>query len=276
MQTRYSHEEMHSVGIGPGSPNSWDEYSNISPDFKELLQTMYTPAAYKGLHYNSNTFKHLYTLTGLPFKHLEIFKLDGKKIVPLISELCRAPYRPIHLCAQITIRNNHRGALQNITARRTDDISPFVNMGFACESIVTYADEPGPREGPARLAHLHGNDPRFRRTMLKGFFPYLCNLSVALGEIMFFFTYAQTGRLALVTAPDYEREKAITFMREHGVMQLFDKVCAQCGKTGDDLYKCKCRGVRYCCIECSKAHWPMHKDTCEWRRAQRSAEADAE
>ena len=259
MQTRYSHEELHNVGIGPGSPDSWDEYSCISPNFKELLKTMYTPAAYKGLHYNASTFKHLFKLTGLSFESLEIFKLDGTKFVPLISELHRAPYRSIHLGGQMTARNNHRGALQNIIARRTDDISPFVNMGFACESIVTYAD-----------------DPCERRTMLRGFFSYLCNLSVALNEIMFFFTYAQTGRLALVTAPDYEREKAIAFVRERGVMQFFDKVCAQCGKTGNDLFKCPCRAVRYCCAVCSSVHWPMHKETCDWRRAQRFAEAGAE
>jgi hypothetical protein len=84
---------------------------------------------------------------------------------------------------------------------------------------------------------------------------------------MFFFTCSHTDRIALVTAPDSEREAAIAFVRAHGVMQFFDKVCACCGKTGNDLFKCPCKAVRYCCSECQRTQWPLHKTVCALHRA---------
>ena len=128
------------------------------------------------------------------------------------------------------------------------------------------------RAGPPRLMNSGGADPRLKRIVLKGFFPYLCNHSAILEELMFFFSNAATGRLALVTGPAHERMALMTFVRKHGVMQFFDKVCAQCGKTGD-LDKCPCRAVRYCCVECFRAHWPAHREACEWKKGKGVVEA---
>lgn len=262
--SNYTHEEMHNVGLGPGSPNSWDEYVHINPFMRDLLETMYTPAAYKALHYHPSTFKHIYRLPGMSFEDLEIFKFRNHEFIPLLSHLDRTPYLPIFDAGRVMIRTNHRNVLHFLMARHTEDINVFVNMGIACESHTEWSSEPGERQGPPRLLNVGGADPRFRRIMLKGYFPYFSNLSAALGEIMFFFTYAPTGRLALVTAPADGRRAAIDFIREKGVMQFFDKVCAQCGKTGE-LDKCPCKAVRYCCVECHRAHWPLHRDVCEWR-----------
>jgi len=269
--TGYTHEEMHSVGIGPGSPNSWEEYAFINPVMRELLETMYTPTAYKALHYDPNTFKCIYQLPGMSFNDLQIFGFKNNNFTPKTSTTDRSPYLPIFDAGRQMVKTNHRNVLKSLIARNTEDMSVFVNMGFACESHTEWTSEPGERKGPPRLMNCGGADPRFRRIVLKGFFPYFNNLSVALGEVMFFFTYAATGRLALVTAPDDEREAAVTFIREHGVMQFFDKVCAQCGKTGD-LHKCPCKAVRYCCSECHRAHWPLHKEVCEWWVRRSAAE----
>ena len=256
------------MGIGPGSPDaSWASYAHIDPVFREMLETLYTPAAFKALHYYPETFKRLFELPGMAFERLDIFrKTDDGSFIPLISDADRAPYLPIFDCARPLVRSNHRAMLQNLIARRTDDIGVFVNMGLACESSLEWLDEDEPQMttqtfGPA-------DHPRLKRRVLRGFFPYLSNHSVALSEIMFFFTNAETDRLALVTAPDDEREAAIAFIRARGVMQGFIKVCAQCGKTGHkDLLKCSCcRAVRYCCAECQHRHWPLHKEACELRR----------
>ena len=265
----YSHEEMHNVGIGPGSPNSWEEYAFISPVMRELLDTVYTPAAYKSLHYHPNTFKLIYELPGMTFDQLKIFKQENKSFIPKLCNNDRIPYLPIFNAGKQLIKTNHRNILQSLIARNTEDVSVFVNMGFACESFMEWTTEPGERKGPPRLMNCGGADPRLRRIILKGYFPYFSNLSIALGEIMFFFTYAPTGRLALVTAPDDEREAAIDFIRKNGVMQHFDKICAQCGKTGE-FGKCPCKAVRYCCDECHRAHWPLHREVCEWWAGKQS------
>ena len=262
----YTYEEMHNVGIGPGSPNSWEQYTRINPVFREALETLYTPAAYKALHYHPSTFKRLLELPGTPSDRIKIFRMDlSGDFVQKISEADRSPYIPIIERARVTMKANHRNILLSLINGRTDDVSIFVNMGFACESAIEWADEPGERAGPPRMMSIGGADPRFRRNVLKGFFPYFSNLSVKLDEIMFFFTHAETDRPALVTGPSSERQAVIGFIRKHGVMQFFDKVCTQCGKTGNDLYKCPCKAVRYCCQECYHAHWPAHKQVCEWR-----------
>lgn len=240
----YAYEEMHDVGIGPGSPDGWSEYAGIAPSFRRVLETFYTPAAYKALHYSPSTFKRIYELPGMQFDALEIFKLEkNSTFKPLTSERSRAPYAIIFAAARQMVRSNHRNILRNLIERRTDDVSPFINMGFACESRGA--------EGAI---------------VVKGFFPYFSNSSAALGEIMFFFTCARTDRLALVTAPSDERQRATDFIRAHGVMHFFDRICAQCGLAASDLFKCPCRAVRYCCTDCHHAHWPRHKAVCEWRR----------
>ena len=49
-------------------------------------------------------------------------------------------------------------------------------------------------------------------------------------------------------------------------------VCANCGKTGSDTVKLKdctaCRLVKYCCVDCQKAHRKRHKKACKQRVAE--------
>lgn len=240
--------------IGAGSPDTWSEYDRIEPNFREVIEKLYTPKAYKALHYHPNTFKRIFELPGMTFDKLEIFKLEDKNFALKTSESSRSPYLIIFETARHMIKSIHRSMLQNIVARQVDDVSIFVNMSFACETSIEWTPEPIGRSMSGTF---------FKQTTLKGFFPYFSNLSADLDEIMFFFTYANTDRIVLVTAPNHERKMAIEFVRKQGVMQFFDKVCAQCGKTGN-LDKCPCKAVRYCCTECHRAHWPLHKVDCEW------------
>jgi hypothetical protein len=47
------------------------------------------------------------------------------------------------------------------------------------------------------------------------------------------------------------------------------KVCEICARTAEEVGKeklhiCgKCRNVRYCSVECQRAHWPIHKPVCK-------------
>ena len=51
-----------------------------------------------------------------------------------------------------------------------------------------------------------------------------------------------------------------------------DEVCANCGKTGSDTVKLKdctaCRLVKYCGVDCQKAHRKQHKKACKQRAAE--------
>ena len=48
-----------------------------------------------------------------------------------------------------------------------------------------------------------------------------------------------------------------------------DEVCAACGKGGDDLKRCTaCKLVKYCCVDCQRAHRPKHKKECRRRAAE--------
>ena len=51
-----------------------------------------------------------------------------------------------------------------------------------------------------------------------------------------------------------------------------DTVCANCGKTGSDTVKLKdctaCRLVKYCGVDCQKAHRKQHKKACKQRAAE--------
>lgn len=241
----YAYEEMHDMGIGPGSADAWSGYAMISPSFRRMVEPLFTPSAFKALHYNPATFKRIYELPGMAFHMLEIFKFENGIFIPPSS---RAPYHIVFNAARQMVRMNHRNILRNIIERRTDDISPFVNMGFVFESRFGWWGEEADRQ-----------------MLYKGFFPYFSNSSVSLAEIMFFFIHAETDRLVLVTAPTSERRRATDFIRAHGAMHFFDKVCAQCGLTGSDMYKCPCKAVRYCSTECQHAHWPLHSEMCELR-----------
>ncbi|EJK61691.1 hypothetical protein THAOC_17774, partial [Thalassiosira oceanica] len=51
-----------------------------------------------------------------------------------------------------------------------------------------------------------------------------------------------------------------------------DEVCANCGKQGSDTVKLKnctaCRLVRYCVVDCQRAHRKQHKKACKRRAAE--------
>ena len=51
-----------------------------------------------------------------------------------------------------------------------------------------------------------------------------------------------------------------------------DEICANCGKTGNDTVKPKdctaCRLVKYCGVDCQKAHRKQHKKACKQRAAE--------
>ncbi|EJK76013.1 hypothetical protein THAOC_02243 [Thalassiosira oceanica] len=51
-----------------------------------------------------------------------------------------------------------------------------------------------------------------------------------------------------------------------------DEACANCGKHGSDTVKLKsctaCRLVKYCCVDCQKAHRKLHKKACKQRAAE--------
>ena len=51
-----------------------------------------------------------------------------------------------------------------------------------------------------------------------------------------------------------------------------DEACANCGKTGSDTVKLKnctsCRLVKYCGVDCQKAHHKKHKKPCKQRAAE--------
>ena len=51
-----------------------------------------------------------------------------------------------------------------------------------------------------------------------------------------------------------------------------DEACANCGKQGSDVVKLKnctaCRLVKYCGVDCQKAHRKQHKKACKQRAAE--------
>ena len=51
-----------------------------------------------------------------------------------------------------------------------------------------------------------------------------------------------------------------------------DEACANCGKTGGDTVKLKdctaCRLVKYCGVDCQRAHRKQHKKACKKRAAE--------
>ena len=51
-----------------------------------------------------------------------------------------------------------------------------------------------------------------------------------------------------------------------------DEICANCGKTGSDTVKLRnctaCRLVRYCSVDCQRAHRRQHKGACKKRAAE--------
>ncbi|EJK53443.1 hypothetical protein THAOC_27126, partial [Thalassiosira oceanica] len=56
------------------------------------------------------------------------------------------------------------------------------------------------------------------------------------------------------------------------VLDDCDDICANCGKTGSVTVKLKnctaCRLVKYCSVDCQRAHRKQHKKACKQRAAE--------
>ena len=253
--------DLQAIGLGPDCPTAWDGYPDIPVEYREHLGATITPGACLRLHYLPDTFAEVFGLISARFEKIPIFRKDGVIFTGLESKPSRSPYRSITDAVKDMLKSNHEWMERNIEIGNTKDISHFLNMSFIFE-VKLFLDEAEPI-GPPRYESFTDSAGRtVRRSVVTGFFPYISNRSDTLGEIMFFFHHAKLKRIALITAPIGERADAVNFIRAHGTLHTFDKLCAMCGKTGD-LRKCEgCKSVRYCSKECQVAHWSEHKREC--------------
>ena len=250
--------DFHGIGLGADSPDSWYEYPMLTRDYQEYMSAIVTPSAYLKLYYQTDTFEKIFSFITQKFESLPIFRKDGWVFTELEAKRLRSPYRPIADVARKMLKSSKEWMERNLEEGNTRDISHFINMSFVFESKLLLSDE----EEGTRMEELSAAAGlRVERSVLNGFYPYFSNRSEALGEIMFIFHHFKLKRLALVTVPIEEREEAVTFIRAHGTLYRFDKLCALCGKTGD-LLKCPCKRVRYCGAECQRAHWAEHRRSC--------------
>lgn len=240
--------DLQSIGLGPDSPGSWHQYPSLTPEFQAFMSTAITPFAYYRLYFQPNTFENIFGLISQRFESLTIFRKDGWIFTQLEAKKLRSQYRPIFDAARVMLRRSKE---------EQHDIRQFVNMSFVFEQQLFLTEG-----GPTRMEAFSKEEGlSVQQHVLNGFFPYFSNRSDDLGEIMFIFHHAKLKRLALVTVPIDEREEAVHFIRTHGTMHTFDKLCAVCGKTGE-LLKCPCKRVRYCGAECQRAHWAEHMRVC--------------
>jgi hypothetical protein len=250
------------IGLGPGSPNSWSEYPALSDPIRGALNSIITPSAYKALHYHPESFQRVYELQRARFEEIPIFSINsssvniretelqgftvlqqgGSLVDTLESDTARSVYRSVFENSRIIVSRNHCVATNNVRHGNTQDINSLVNMAFAFS--------------------IH-RDQQTSRMTLMGFYPYFSTRDDALGMHVFFFFHAALDTLVLISTP--EREHGLNFILSHGALHTFDKVCAQCGKTGG-LLKCSCLKVRYCGKECQTEHWASHKVECRMTR----------
>ena len=233
--------KMREIGLNTGSPDTWDAYPTLTPFICEMLDSIMSPAAYKALHFHTGTFERILSIDQTPFDKLPIFKCFGSgKFKQLESQPARAPYvGPFEYARDIISRNR--------IALKTQDINAIENMSFA----VSAGMEGTGAEG---------------RLMVKGFHPYFTDSFKTPPEHMFMFFHAELDQIVMATSgvPDH----AVQFMIKTGKAQLFDKLCAWCGKTGN-LLKCKCKIVRYCGCDCQRRHWASHSHECRAERLRR-------
>jgi hypothetical protein len=256
------------IGIGPGSPNNWSAYPALSPILRDALDGMMTPNAFKALHYHSDTFDKLFHLRRMRFNELPLFRIDQRSALPASTELdgftvvnyagsivetlqtddARAGFRAVFNRSRDMMGCNYRVFIRNVREGNTQDVDSLNNMGFSFS--------------------MHRSDqPPY--LVLRGFYPYF---SAGDGDnVMLFFFHQVLECLVLIVAPVTEREHALNFIRMHGMLHTFDKMCALCGKTGG-LLKCHgCKAVRYCDRECQAQHWMSHKAECRAARKRESA-----
>lgn len=246
---------MHGIGLGPGSSNNWDDYPSIPQLTRVALGSIITPSAYKELHFHPDSFAGIYPLSQMGFKALVIFKISESNAPPAATEHAeltavvkdietvivqdtRSAYCKIFELARAALKHNIQVSNRNRITGNTQDVESLFNMAFA------FPVEQGDSESYAA----------------KGFFPYFSLNHEALNESVFFFFHERLNRIVMVAAAT--RAHALNFMLKHGRRHAFDKLCAQCGRTGD-LRKCSCcRMVRYCSTECQGEHWAKHRVEC--------------
>lgn len=234
---------MREIGLNPGSPDTWDAYPALTPFMCEMLDSVMSPAAYKALHFHKETFERILSIDQTRFEQLPIFKCYGSgKIKQLQSQPARAPYVGPFEYARETVSRNRTSIALN-----TQDINSIENMAFAVSAGMEGTGEEG-------------------RLMVKGFHPYYAASFKDPTEYMFMFFHQELNQIAMATStvPD----NAVQFMLRTGTMQLFDKLCSWCGKTGQ-LLKCKCKIVRYCGCDCQRSHWASHAHECRAERLRR-------
>ena len=256
----------------PGSPDAWSDYPSLSPSLRDALDSMLTPSALKSLYFHPDSFQKVYGLQNARFEEIPIFRINsssaevratelqgftfleqgGSLVDTLETEAQRSAYRSVFENARLIVSRNRCVAIHSVRSGNTQAIESLTNMGF---SFAMHRDR--------ETSHM----------TLKGFYPYYSARDDALGEDVFFFEHAELDVLVTVSAPFAEREHGLNFILTHGVLHTFDKVCARCGKTGG-LLKCKCKLVRYCCVECQRTHWPSHKAECRMARTNKGGAAD--
>ena len=231
---------MREIGLGSENPNTWAAYPSLTPLSCEILDTVMSPAAYKALHFHQDTFERILSIDQVQFDGLSIFKcFDAGLVRQLESQSSRAPYIGRFEYARETVSRNRL-----IVAQNAGDIHLLENMSFAVSVGMEGASTAG-------------------RLMVKGFYPYFASMIEDLNEYMFMYFHSELDRIVMVssTVP----ENAVQFMLKTGSVQVFDKLCGWCGKTGN-LLKCPCKVVRYCGRECQLSHWPSHVDKCRAER----------
>ena len=51
--------------------------------------------------------------------------------------------------------------------------------------------------------------------------------------------------------------------------------CDNCNKrTSGTLKKCPCKNGYYCCDECQRKHWPVHKDVCPTKKPRKDTKLE--
>ena len=233
---------MREIGLGSENPNSWDAYPSLTPLSCEMLDSVMSPAAYKALHFHRDTFERILSIDQVQFDRLSIFKcFDTGGARQLGSQSLRAPYIGHFEYARETVSRNRL-----VVAQNAGDIRLLENMSFAV-SVGTDGVGTG------------------GRLMVKGFYPYFASMMEDLDEYMFMYFHSELDCIAMVTST--VPECAVQFMLKTGSVQVFDKLCAWCGRTGD-LHKCPCKVVRYCGRECQVLHWVSHAGECRAERAR--------
>jgi hypothetical protein len=229
---------MREIGLCSESLNTWAAYPSLTPLCREMLDTVMSPAAYRALHFHRDTFERILSIDQIQFDRLSIFKcFDAGGVRQLESQSSRAPYIGHFEYARETVSRNRLVV---------GDIHLLENMSFAVSAGM---------EGDGAAGRL----------MVKGFYPYFASMIEHLNEYMFMYFHSELDHIAMVTStvPEY----AVQFMLKTGSVQVFDRLCAWCGKTGE-LLKCPCKVVRYCGRECQTRHWVSHANECRAERAR--------